>query len=689
MTTEGTNELKNNIDNSLNYCDFENNDLCGWISLKDYWKITQNVELDAIHSISTSPTGVGNFIYIQKDPSIDEPGYLISPEITSTQFSHITIQFYYRKNSISPIIDICVTKGDITKLRCLESISDKGPQQWIFKNIRIPDQIEPFKIVFRVRNMKSIMDVVAIDQINIENIQTTKNGIRGIKPQKNNDIENVSTKNDKKLTNLNIKNEMESEEKSNNYLKKNSKTPQSFNFNVGEFPSFAQGVDIFRPNEETSRGCVAVRCSFMKNSCLWSLDNGWKRIDGNLAIEKIGSESITSGLFLVPLASFFEFDLWMSNSAMVSITQTYDNHEEILFSQKGMSSNGWHRFRIPLQAGFVPSTISIKAIINKNDFVTISNVKLVNSNGEEISCETVQTEPQQKISVQQIINKKQLINNYNKGSLQRDQPILARLNGMPVILPTPITMTPIKPLRYNNFERLTSLQQTNLIHENTKIIKPRIYPSSLKTTTPSPKNDLSNLFKFTQQIPGEWQQKIINSIIPGTNVDNKDVSEQKINNKQTLNIGKLLSSIGGQPLLENQLKHLAQKFGFTGINDPRAIELFQKFVNNPMVNQRMSELINNEISKNKNDLVNVKTGVSPIIPINANVKDFEKGFKEKLMNDNLKDSLKDQEINSEIIKKFAKFIELPTSNKNDQQPFTRNNLDFIVHNALSHSDSSF
>uniref|UniRef100_A0A0K0F4Y8 MAM domain-containing protein n=1 Tax=Strongyloides venezuelensis TaxID=75913 RepID=A0A0K0F4Y8_STRVS len=684
-----TRGLKDGLENSLIYCDFDNEDLCGWINYKNYWKITENVDLDAIHSINTSPTGVGSFIYIQKDPSVDDPGYLISPEITTPESSNIKIQFYYRKNSISPILDVCVTKGDITKLRCLESISDKGLQQWIFKNIRLPNQIEPFKIVFRVRNMQSIMDVVAIDQVNIEIVPINRNGVRGIKSQKsNNDIESEQRGNNQKLTSLDRDDEKEIEVEEKKVFRGNVNNPSVPTFNVGEFPSFAQGVDIFRPTESI-RGCLAVRCSFMKNNCFWSLDSGWRRIDGALAMEKVGTESIMSGAFLVPLASFFEFDLWMSNSASVSIIQTYDNHEEVLFSQKGMSSNGWHRFRIPLQAGFAPSIISIRANINKNDFVTISNVKLVNSNGEEITCETVQTEPTQKIAVKQIINKNYLTNSNSKISVQRDQPILTRLNGIPVNLPTPITMTPIKPMRYGNFERLTSLQQVNSNFGNTKTLKPRIYPSSLKTSTESPDSSFSNLMKLGQQIPSEWRQKIINTIIPEVNPNQKDLFVQKGDNSEELNMGKLISTISGQPVLENQLKHLAQRFGFTGINDPRAIELFQKFVSNPILNKKMAEIIKGEIMKADKSLVNVKTSVPPIIPVNVDIKDFERVFKEHITKDNFKNLQKDQEINDDIVKNFAKIVKLPPSNKDDQEALTRSNLDFVVHNALSHADNSF
>jgi hypothetical protein len=44
---------------------------------------------------------------------------------------------------------------------------------------------------------------------------------------------------------------------------------------------------------------------------LWILGKNWKLGQGNIAIEAITEDTIRSGYFKAPLASFLEFDLWM------------------------------------------------------------------------------------------------------------------------------------------------------------------------------------------------------------------------------------------------------------------------------------------------------------------------------------------------------------------------------------------
>jgi hypothetical protein len=55
----------------------------------------------------------------------------------------------------------------------------------------------------------------------------------------------------------------------------------------------------------------------LDTSCLWILGKSWKLGQGNIAIESSGEDSIRSGYFKAPLASFLEFDLWMRFAFMV------------------------------------------------------------------------------------------------------------------------------------------------------------------------------------------------------------------------------------------------------------------------------------------------------------------------------------------------------------------------------------
>uniref|UniRef100_A0AC35UA30 Mediator of RNA polymerase II transcription subunit 23 n=1 Tax=Rhabditophanes sp. KR3021 TaxID=114890 RepID=A0AC35UA30_9BILA len=536
-------------------CSFDEDTFCNWINFDDYWKTGEDVELDPIHSIMNSPTGVGKFAFIQKEPANDQPGFLVSPELNTPPESTTKVIFYYRKNTNSPILDICVTRGDITQLRCIESVSDKGPQQWILKNIRLPVQTEPFKIVFRVRNMRSIMDVVAIDDIIIETVPNNNGRMTVIKSQKGTASSNINSGLIKQIPTQQSGIEFDVQPAAVTRAVSRT-TPPASRFNVGEFPSFANGVDIFIP--DIGKGCKAIRCSFMKDNCFWSIGKSWKRIDANLAVELPGTDSITSGFFLVPLGSFFEFDLWMSDTATIVVYQNVEGKQNNLFNRKGgLTNNGWHRFRIPLQASFSPSSVSLQSLIGRNDFITISNVKLVNGNGEEVSCESVQTETP-------LETKNPYVKTDNPFTIQRDSPILTRLNGQPAVFPINNNVSPlkpIKPMKYGDFERLTSLQKATMTGENMN--RPRIYPLSAVTELPNnnpqvDSNSMPDLMKLTQHIPTEWKNQFMKSLTPDDTLKPKSPFGDNEPPKQQPNMGLLLSQIGGNPVLENQLKQLAQ-----------------------------------------------------------------------------------------------------------------------------------
>ena len=139
--------------------------------------------------------------------------------------------------------------------------------------------------------------------------------------------------------------------------------------------------------------CKAVKCSFLENSCLWRLGPSWKRSDGNIAMEIAGEDVVTSASFKSPLGSYLEFDLWMSDDSFFTVLENMDGLDMMLFTRQGMSNNGWHRFRIPLRPSFNPVQVKFKNSLPPGGFITLSNTRLVNSNGEEVSCETVEGNP--------------------------------------------------------------------------------------------------------------------------------------------------------------------------------------------------------------------------------------------------------------------------------------------------------
>uniref|UniRef100_A0A1I8BYI3 MAM domain-containing protein n=1 Tax=Meloidogyne hapla TaxID=6305 RepID=A0A1I8BYI3_MELHA len=177
--------------------------------------------------------------------------------------------------------------------------------------------------------------------------------------------------------------------------------------------------------------CTAVSCSFMEGICLWDLGPGWKSDShGSVSIElktfstsSVSSHSsplplsitehsqIVSALFRPPVASYVDFDLWLSNNVKFVVAEqtippihsTYLNEDvgeekEILklFEREGATDGGWHRFRVPLRPSFLPVRLLfiVELILlskeGEEGFVSLSNIKLVNNEGIEIGCQTLE-----------------------------------------------------------------------------------------------------------------------------------------------------------------------------------------------------------------------------------------------------------------------------------------------------------
>lgn len=59
----------------------------------------------------------------------------------------------------------------------------------------------------------------------------------------------------------------------------------------------------------------------------------------------------------------------------------------MIWNRKGpYSGDRWKRFRIPIKAREQGTQVLLKGIVSINNFIIVSNTKLVDSNGNEISC---------------------------------------------------------------------------------------------------------------------------------------------------------------------------------------------------------------------------------------------------------------------------------------------------------------
>ncbi|VDN39071.1 unnamed protein product [Gongylonema pulchrum] len=91
-------------------------------------------------------------------------------------------------------------------------------------------------------------------------------------------------------------------------------------------------------NEQANVGiCHPVHCTFTDSQCAWSLENAWKKLDGNLAFDTEGEGSASSGYFLVPTGASLEMDVWM-RSANVVVVSVFENDRQCLLARMSYSS---------------------------------------------------------------------------------------------------------------------------------------------------------------------------------------------------------------------------------------------------------------------------------------------------------------------------------------------------------------
>uniref|UniRef100_A0A1I7VSG6 MAM domain-containing protein n=1 Tax=Loa loa TaxID=7209 RepID=A0A1I7VSG6_LOALO len=143
---------------------------------------------------------------------------------------------------------------------------------------------------------------------------------------------------------------------------------------------------VLPTKQPISTSCLPVQCTFIDSSCAWTLEAPWHRLEGNIAMDSEGKGLAKSGFFIVPPEAFFEMDIWMSDNALLTILESMGN-KLMTWSRKGSyNGNGWYRLRIPIKTTKQPIQLLLKGAVPPNNFITISNTKLVNNSGDEISC---------------------------------------------------------------------------------------------------------------------------------------------------------------------------------------------------------------------------------------------------------------------------------------------------------------
>nr|CRZ24665.1 BMA-MAM-8 [Brugia malayi] len=273
----------------------------------------------------------GLYAYAKGGRAVLAEGHLISTEVEEYDERQATLSFtYWKSNNISKL-DVCIAQQNA--FICTYTAPDLIHKElrWIKEKIILSNNLStPFKIIFRARNIFTSADIVAIDEIEYNNNSP------------------------KVLASLISRNVV---------LEKISSNKQAI-----------------------SNSCLPIQCTFINSSCAWTLGYPWHRLTGNIAIDGEGEGLVKSDFFMVPPEAFVEMDVWMSENALLTILENMEN-DLMIWNRKGLyNDDGWYRLRIPMKTSKQPVQLLIKGTVPTNNFITISNIKLVNNDGNEISC---------------------------------------------------------------------------------------------------------------------------------------------------------------------------------------------------------------------------------------------------------------------------------------------------------------
>ncbi|VDK77990.1 unnamed protein product [Litomosoides sigmodontis] len=553
-------------------CNFDDGTLCGWRSDTDLWLIGVNVPINSFQFIPHHSNTNGFYAYAKGGRVVLAEGHLISAEVEEYDGSRKMLSFsYWKSNNISKL-DVCIVQQNA--FICIYTVPDTFHNEfrWIKQQITLSNNLSTtFKVVFRARNIHTSSDIVAID-----------------------DIEYRSASSD----------------------------------------SFAPSIsrnEIWRkilPNKATIHtSCIPIRCTFLDSTCAWTLEAPWHHLDGNITIDSEGVGLAKTGLFPVPVGAFFEMDVSISDNSSLAVLDNVRN--ELIWNLKGpYNENGQYRLRIPVKASKELIQLLLKGIVPSNNFVTVSNAKLVNAYGNEIGCGMISLN-----SMRPHFNNAERLTAFQQ--LYANQ--ILRCNRLQV---KPTTVILEERADESKSALANNIIQAQKFYSGIPFVAPMISSNYNLSFDPKIKEKIGKFLNNQSALPF----KIINglsvqrhhkadSLLPllpfrqhgGVNQKsaiftqpspNKSYTERPVINQQHTRsnikpgfmdeLNSLLSQIAGHPALEMQLRQLAQRFRFKHINPEQRLELLKNVVNSKGLQSKIADLS-----------VGTDRQPEPIRPINA------------------------------------------------------------------------
>ncbi|KAJ1368217.1 hypothetical protein KIN20_029298 [Parelaphostrongylus tenuis] len=112
----------------------------------------------------------------------------------------------------------------------------------------------------------------------------------------------------------------------------------------------------------------------------------WKLLNGKIVTESQPKAWLSSEPLLLPMNAHFQLDIFSSGSAMISIYQKRGNEELLMWTQSGMTLDGWNRIRLPIRFSPLPSKLLIKTSTRQGQLVAVTNTNIVDESGRDLAC---------------------------------------------------------------------------------------------------------------------------------------------------------------------------------------------------------------------------------------------------------------------------------------------------------------
>uniref|UniRef100_A0A8R1UVW8 Mam-8 n=1 Tax=Pristionchus pacificus TaxID=54126 RepID=A0A8R1UVW8_PRIPA len=463
------------------------------------------------------------------------------------------LTFKYLKQTSVTKLEILHQEGD--SLSLLDSISDLSLLPWMERQVIVPVTEGESRIIFRVSSVLSSFDVVGIDEIRLRELAEGELTNRGpvISPFRKSGVRRSPIK------------------------------------------------------SSQTDSCPAVKCDFSIDYCSWMPSGSFKITERKVVTEGRGEASLKTEPITLPPNAHINFELFTSDSSTVSfIGRSHSGEENLIWTNGGIILNGWNKIRMPIRYSPSPTTIIVRTTVSSNGFIAMKYFDLTDEMGKGIYCgQSISVIRPNRASDQSMTR---------LTAIQSVEPLdspssLPSLLSSPPSLPPPsspfLSSSPLRP-SFISSPSVSSLPISPSIIRSPSIFDPLSFFTPLTPRENFPIHSITGEPRVRiddRPIPRRTPPTTI-APLPSSPTSDKALSD-------------IISGIGGQPILEAQLKNIAKKFGFDSIHGERAqaaLSAAKRIFGEAGVNNFLVQTAKASMST---PTVQIPSGVRPILPVNA------------------------------------------------------------------------